>query len=233
MEPRILLIYFHELSDYLESFEKKGSDHPVVPQLRLLLQFLRTEYSDDFEAAEALLEHGEITFDLLWTILVPNKEYYTADYRTGEPRCVKLKWATEHRGGNCRPFYSLDCEYLESFGRSSDHPSINKNSATPVNNRKFGRAKYIDVIAGFQGAVKINSLSIFPFEYHPRMEEVRNTLIARGKKWEGLDGVHHKNYSGIGYQMVLGKLKRVYVSKTSFFSSFFFFLATMAYHSVM
>jgi len=154
------------------------------------------------------LEHDEITFDLLWAILIPNKEYYTTDRRTGQARAVMLKWATQQCSTATGPYFDLDCEYLESFGNSPDEKTRNKKQ----HNKKFGRAKYNATIYGFQGAVKITSLNIFPMEFHPRIDEARNLLIARGRKWAAHDGKHHVSYSGIAFQETpYGGLKRLYV----------------------
>jgi hypothetical protein len=148
------------------------------------------------------LEHDEITFNLLWTILIPNKEYYTTDRRTGQPRAVLLKWATE-QFSQAGPYFDLDCEYLESFGNSPDDRTRDKKQ----HNKKFGRAKYHGTIYGFQGSVKITSLNIFPMEFHPRIDEARDLLIARGRKWAAHGGKHHVSYSGIAFQST----KRLYV----------------------
>lgn len=185
-----------------------SEDELAATQLSILVDFLKTENASDLERLAQFLDHEEITFDLLWAILIPNKEYYTIDRRTGQPRAVTLKWAT-YQVGQCGPYYSLDCEYLESFG---DAAVGKAQSALKQNTKKFGKAKHTGSIFAFQGAVKINSLGIFPMEYHHRMEEVRQMLITRGKKWAKYDGMHHVAYTGIAYQ-AMGK--RIYVSDFS------------------
>jgi hypothetical protein len=177
-------------------------------QLGLLIEFIRTEYASEIKRIDILLSHGEITFDYLWAILIPNKEYYTTDSRTGQPRAVILKWATQ-QCSQSGPYFDLDCEYLESYGNSPR----NRKQGVKESDRKFGRAQMSNIIWGFQGAVKIHNLNIFPMEYHPRVDEVREQLIQRGKKWASYDGMHHVSYQGIAFQNEMyGGKKRIYVS---------------------
>jgi hypothetical protein len=201
-----LLTFLPAFCDHLEDLKEDEETNEVdIKQLGLLIDFLRTEHASELERLASFLAHEEITFDLLWATLIPDKEYYTADRRTGQPRAVILKWATEQCSMAGR-FYSLDCEYLESFGDSA--ATIKDRSAKQAS-KKFGKAKYTGTIFEFQGAVKITSLGIYPMEYHHKIDEVRNMLIARGKKWADHDGMHHVAYSGIAYQATG---RRVYVS---------------------
>ena len=225
MNPRVLLTFYPALLTRFEELEAKDADadveegkkSPVVTQLGLLLDFLRTEYGSELDQLASLLEHDEITFDLLWGILLPNKEYYTTDPNTGSPRAVVLKWATQQCSQATGPYFDLDCEYLESFGNNPDEKTRTasgrmRRQQQGGHNKKFGRAKFTGTIYGFQGAVKITSLNIFPMEFHPRMEEARKELIERGKKWAGHDGKHHVSYAGIAFQNTpFGGTKRIYV----------------------
>jgi hypothetical protein len=204
----------------LEELEANAEEEDAkVKQLGLLLDHLRNEYKSELEQIKSLLEHGEITFDLLWAILIPNKEYYTTDPRTGQPRAVILKWATQKCSQATGPYFDLDSEYFESFGNPPDDKSKQQR-------KKFAMAKHSATIYGFQGAVKITSLNIFPMEFHPRIDETRNLLITRGKKWAAYDGKHHVSYSGIAFQSIaarrdsfmgifqsppVGEMKRLYV----------------------
>jgi len=204
--PKILLTFLPAFYDHLDDLKEDAATNEVaIKQLELLVDFLRTEHASELEKLSSFLAHEEITFDLLWAILLPNKEYYTVDPRTGQPRAVILKWATE-QVSMAGPYYSLDCEYLESFG---DSATSSKDRSAKQASKKFGRAKHTGAIFDFQGAVKITSLGIYPMEYHHKIDEVRNMLIARGKKWAAHDGMHHVAYSGIAYQATG---RRVYVS---------------------
>ena len=74
----------------------------------------------------------------------------------------------------------------------------------------FGMVQTRIVIAPFKGTVKINSLEVFPIEYHDDSEGLKADLIARGKKWAALRGIHHVHYDGMGARtVVVGRCKKV------------------------
>jgi hypothetical protein len=54
-------------------------------------------------------------------------------------------------------------------------------------------------IPDFRGARKITSLPVYPLKYHKNEEQVRKTLIERGKKFVALGGVHYKSHQGMAY----------------------------------
>lgn len=52
---------------------------------------------------------------------------------------------------------------------------------------RFGFSdKTIDV-SYFKGTVKMTSLRVYPMRWHPREEDMRARLIARGRRWQDLD----------------------------------------------
>ncbi|KAH0539147.1 hypothetical protein FGG08_004319 [Glutinoglossum americanum] len=123
---------------YLIQFEKdlafrKGSAHqgPAEPgnasshirQLEVLVEFLKGHYVSTIESRQALLEHGEIRFDLLWTLFPPNTIVYTESYEFNLPRCLKFNWSEEEKVRGGRVFV-LDCCYLGYDGESLGDASI-------------------------------------------------------------------------------------------------------------
>jgi len=43
----------------------------------------------------------------------------------------------------------------------------------------------------------LDQLKIFPLEYHTNKEDLTASLVARGKKFVSLQGIHYKSYEGI------------------------------------
>ena len=206
------MTFYPALCEHLEELQqetiKKEEGKPyAVDQLALLLDFVKTEYATILARIDSLLEHGEITFDLLWAILLPDIEYFTLDPKCGQPRAVTLKWATEEYG-EMGPYYSLDCEYIEAFGNQPE-TTLDGENIPRSDKKRFGRAKMTSIIMGFQGAIKIHQLRTFPLDYHPKKDEVRARLIERGRKWAAHDGIHHKHYNGIAF---LDETRRIFVS---------------------
>lgn len=212
LDPKILITFYPPLYEHLEelqeeTIEKEEGKPYAVDQLALLLDFVKTEYAAMLARIDSLLDHGEITFDLLWAIMLPNIEYFTADPKSGQPRAVILKWATEGCGLT-GPFYTLDCEYIEAFGNQPEK-ALDGAVIARTDKKRFGRAKMTSMIEGFQGAVKIHQLRMFPMDYHPKRDEIRTRLIERGRKWAAHDGIYHKHYNGIAF---LDAEKRIFVS---------------------
>ncbi|KAG8802746.1 hypothetical protein FRC16_008769 [Serendipita sp. 398] len=208
LNPTTLLDYYFILLSYLKSLDDstpEGSDETAIVQLDVLLGFLRTEYREHFTKVAAILQNSEVSFDILRAILIPRTEFYITDSRTGQPRVVVLKRAALQSDGRTS-WYDLQCEYVETFG-SSDSDKGRKDGCE----RAFGRASYNSTIQEFNGTVKINALSAYPLQYHPRKEDVKQMLITRGKKWADYNGMHHVAYTGIAYQ----SYRKIYVKGRS------------------
>ena len=65
--------------------------------------------------------------------------------------------------------------------------------------KKFGYGMIGEEIAEFSGARKITSLDCYPLRYYKNDDQLREELIARGKKFVSLCGVHYKAYTGMAY----------------------------------
>lgn len=57
----------------------------------------------------------------------------------------------------------------------------------------------------FNGAVNITSLPFYPLQYHKDEAQIRRLLIERGAKFVSLQGIHHKSFMGLAFQLVHGK----------------------------
>jgi hypothetical protein len=93
--------------------------------------------------------------------------------------------------GEC--FFKLDCRYLDYDGKV------------------FGEVKTSLAIAEFRGVKKINTLDVFPLQYHEQAEKLKDALTARGRKFISLIGIHHRNYKGIAFIKQKGKYDKVYM----------------------
>ena len=101
------------------------------------------------------------------------------------------------------------------FGMNKDQPSVAKLSSGDYTQNRCGedifllRCTMIDwdgenfgcgyqnfTIDSFGGTAKITQLPAFPFNYHPKLDQVRAELIKRGKAFEALSGYHYKLYHG-------------------------------------
>lgn len=60
----------------------------------------------------------------------------------------------------------------------------------------FGYAKEDIYIRPYKNYKRIDELPIFPFEYHSNKEAISKALVARGRKFINLKGIHHQYYEG-------------------------------------
>ncbi|KAI9770958.1 MAG: hypothetical protein M1840_002662 [Geoglossum simile] len=189
VSPKLL---FH----YLDRFEKDlaspdgASSH--TQQLEILVEFLRGHYASAIESRQALLKHGQIRFDLLWTIFPPNIIVYTERYEHNLPRYLRLEWSGEMQVQG-RKVFTLDCRYLGYDGESLGDVSISL------------------VIQEFRGEEKIESIDVFPLNNHAKAKEVRMNLITLGQTFISLRGMHHLEHDGFAFIRKDGNVHTMYM----------------------
>jgi len=148
-----------------------------IAHLDLLISYVEEKYASLRQRLNALLQHGEITYDLLWALFKPNTTLYTTCDGTGKPRGVKYRDGRE-KSGLFGDFYHLNCDYLDSDGDYFGWVSIDLS------------------VPRFSGVKRIASLPCFPLTYHPEKDGMRETLIQCGKKFYGLRGPCHRFCEG-------------------------------------
>lgn len=195
----------------------------VLRTVSTLIDYLRKDYSATLAKVANLTKHGEITFDTLFAIFVPRSIVLTECPVTGEPRAFQLVSATKIQtlsGGA----YDLICESVDaiddadSSGTSGAYGAGAFNPAAPImpmspylpppilgsvdvglkqaNGQTYGRVQSRMFVPFFKGTVRINTLDIYPIEYHHNPGQLEMALMARGRKWVSLRGIHHKQYHG-------------------------------------
>lgn len=151
-------------------------------QLKVLIKYLNKDYAKTKESLIPMLASGIITFDLLWALWKPNELAYASTYGCSEePRVFKVEVAERHNNIMKGDHYFVDGKYFEFDGK------------------KFGYGSLSEEINEFRGARKITSLPCYPLKYHKDEAKVREELIARGKKFVSLSGMHYKSHSGMAF----------------------------------
>jgi len=180
----ILFAYLPELTAYyVTRFEAQTES---TKQLGQLLEFLDEWYASDKQNLSPLLEHGEITYDLLWALFKPNSTVFTVCPDSEEPKCLIFDYgtATTRKG---QKYFEMSCRSLYYDGRF------------------FGEIQTFLKIPEFRGARKITSLEVFPFQYHKQASEVKSELVKRGRKFMSLMGVIHCEFKGLAFYRSKGK----------------------------
>ncbi|EHY60968.1 uncharacterized protein HMPREF1120_08910 [Exophiala dermatitidis NIH/UT8656] len=150
INPDVLFTYHTQL-DAVHATTKPGS--PERLHLGKLIEFLKSHYASASDKLTALVQHMEITFDLLPVFFQPNSIVYMVSSTSENPRCPLFdarKFQIEH--GQKR--FDMNCRYLTHDGKC------------------FGEATTMAEISEFHGVTKITSSGVYPLDYHPEKQEV-------------------------------------------------------------
>ena len=186
LDPELLITFLPQLRDYLEQLPQNDlptDQDNTAEHLSFFINFLEAEYATRLQEFKSLTSHGEITFDLLRLIFLPQSVIFTLCETTSEPRAVRLRdisLATRFWTNN--PYWELDCEYVDAD-----------------NDSKLGLAAITLEISQFKGVEKITNLKAYPMDWHPNEDEVRAKILQRSRRWLTLARVHHMEYHGIAY----------------------------------
>lgn len=164
----------------------------------VLIDYIRKDFKSTIATIANLTSHGEITFDLLYAIMVPRTVLVTTCPVTGEPRALRLISATKIRTMS-GALFDLLCESMDAVDDNNAMAgdiSAEAEVRRAGGGRAFGKVQNRVIIVGFMGTVKINTLEAYPIKYHANETELRKQLLERGRKWTSLRGVHHMQYKG-------------------------------------
>ncbi|KAJ6576105.1 P-loop containing nucleoside triphosphate hydrolase protein [Mycena vulgaris] len=191
LHPHLLLAFLPQIrvasssddtDDSLEDEENTTKAH-----LNLLIEFLESEYASTLQKIGTLVDHEEVTFDLLWAVFVPGEILFALCETTDEPRAFRLKSIQQKiRWPTNTVDWDLTCEYVEADDDSSAAAA-----------QQFGLATHSITIENFDGTRKITDLTTYPIKHHPAADRIKQKIIARGRKWSSLHGAHHKQYNGL------------------------------------
>ena len=179
-----MLNFLPQLEAYQASHDTESSG---IQHLELLIQYLTDHYAETIKRRNALLDHSEISFDLLWCLFQPNTLVYTTCSGSDQPRCLKFELGQMKVSPQGEVFFQLECRYLDYDGKL------------------FGEVLTSLVIESFRGVKKINTLDVFPLQYHEQKEELKEVLLAYGWKFVSLMGKHHHRYNSFTFVKKDGK----------------------------
>lgn len=201
----MLFHFLPVLEKYVESMNNDadhGSAH--VKNLRLLIDHLKNMYAATSQRLDSMLQHGHITYDLLWALFKPGCHVYTTCVGTKEPRCVIFD-AGEEITLNGKTWFNLECRFLDYDGV------------------KFGDAGVFLRVPKFRGSKPIATLDAYPLRHHPSHEQVRKDLVERGQKFRDLAGSHIKHCEGSAFFMNKGKAIKVNINSQVGVDAAFFY----------
>ncbi|KAH9931582.1 uncharacterized protein B0H18DRAFT_1208889 [Fomitopsis serialis] len=213
----LLIAFFSRFVAYRDELESKADrsseEGNILDDLQLLIGYLREDHQNTISQIDNLLEHGEITYDLLYAILIPGTRLASTDSSTGEPCALKLNSCA--RGPM---FHVLSCTGVDVldmpqpqvlFGDNvAGTPSQTAQAAKPP---RFGKVQRPLNLARFEGVIKINMLPVYPMKYHSDEAGLKEVLLARAHRWMTLNGVHHVHYQGTAVSAANSPMGKTYI----------------------
>ena len=186
-KPAYCLFFFRkELEE--TGKERFKDDETSAAYLKLLLDWIDKELEDAFTANQRFQtsELRPISYEHLWTIFKPGSLAFTR--MLGKPRAFKIRgcWYETDNA----PTLAVRVQYIDYDGE------------------KFGTCKTIVRIPKYSGNMRCADLNIVPFEYHPSYEQLREQLLARGRRFKELAGQHFMYYSGVAIKSTTNETKR-------------------------
>ena len=185
LDPELLIAFLPKLRDYLKQLPRNDlptDQDNTAEHLSFFINFLEAEYATRLQEFKSLTSHGEITFDLLRSIFLPQSVIFTLCETTSEPRAVRLRDISLVTPFGYPPYWKLDCEYLDAN-----------------NDSKLELATIIFRISEFKGVEKIANLKAYPMDWHPNKAKVHAEILQRSQRWLTLAGVKHREYHGVAY----------------------------------
>jgi hypothetical protein len=146
--------------------------------LNIFLEYLDTTFKPTDDTLSHLLLGSKITYDLLWALFRPNAEVYTTCKGTKASRCLLFTQIEQRKDMSGSKYMHVQTRYLGSDGKAVGE--VITSSSIPI----------------FKGETAIESLPIYPLQYHPKKDEVRKQLEECGSKYVSLLGIHHMKYTG-------------------------------------
>ena len=114
----------------------------------------------------SLLNHSEITFELIWALFPPNEVIFAPHHgHLYQDQALCLSTTSYEKRQNGSRFFNVCGKIISHDGR------------------RFGWGILAIEIDEYEGARKITSLPVHPLHFQPDMESMKRQLIARGRRY--------------------------------------------------
>lgn len=176
---RPLFHYRKELKEYVEAHENQEAKLHLL----LLLQYFNKELEQSIKTHTAQVEstpaEPSLPYRELWMIF---------------PVGVLI---VSGAGDDMQVSECTDLEYVEG-GLFGGPPQLKVwGKALTHDGTSSGYIQYCYKQSQYEGLKEIKKLSVLPLKFHPRKDQIREKLIARGKKFWSLTGMHYRYYKGL------------------------------------
>ncbi|KAL2131274.1 hypothetical protein VTI74DRAFT_5305 [Chaetomium olivicolor] len=174
---------YHPLFYYRTQLEEEGtkrfaSDTESLEHLNLLLNWIKTHFEADIAAYERCVnsDHKVIPYDRLWTLFPPGTIAY-------------CKLLTQNRAFRVLDNWYDTSEIAPCLGLRADF--------VDYDGERLGTRRIELAVPKFTGTRELSELSTIPLDLLDDAADLREELVARGRKFEGYVGQHFLKYDGI------------------------------------
>ncbi|KAH7125101.1 P-loop containing nucleoside triphosphate hydrolase protein [Dendryphion nanum] len=190
-EPRCVFHYREELRDYGMRLE----DEIAAKHLIFFLNYMYNSFSREISSYYTFIESPAITpgieHEFLWMPFKPGcLLFYTEQGIQKLSRLCSMVW-NKHRG------WGIEMEKLA------------------YNGEEFGPVKMTVFIRWYDGYRPLQELNVYPLQFHPRQEEIYQSLIQRGRKYVALREISHRSYAGLIKGRIIVDFKKFGLAKPS------------------
>lgn len=181
--PKCIFHYRQELQTYGESLLDPTASQHVAFILQYMYQTLRREIFSYYNLMNSKLDTPSpgLEFENLWMAFLPGSIVYSSARRNED---MAYQLVSMDRCPCPDPFcwrqdWTLEVESIDCDGDD------------------FGYAKQSRTITRYDGYKPLHLLDVTPLAHHPEKERIRTALVARGRKFVALFGIHHRWYDGV------------------------------------
>lgn len=167
--------FIHRWGSIQEYLEKEGLDAVTKDHTTLLRDILQEELADTIKALRDYVKNGVVTYEHAWTVFQPGAVVLSSS-GVGEQVALRLKSAAYEKTDQDGNFLGLKCQCVNWNGKS------------------FGWSDEYVKLPEFEGIQAINELAVLPLAFHPKKEQLKQTLIERGKRFAALSGYHYRRF---------------------------------------
>ncbi|KAL2631850.1 hypothetical protein R1flu_016536 [Riccia fluitans] len=136
-------------------------------QLRHLIRFVDTEFSDTTEMYERMKRSGRVSFDMLWTFMTPGENVVYRCATSDEELCGKIRKAVYKLNDSCPPkwclqlrldVYDYNCEGYQKYSRISE-------------------------VLLYENEKPLRGLEVYPYKFMEDSAEIEARLLDRGSRF--------------------------------------------------
>ncbi|KAM0330094.1 hypothetical protein ACHAQA_004265 [Verticillium albo-atrum] len=146
--------------------EEDAETRKVLVALRAIV---KRELAEAFAITKELTSHGVISSRYLWTLFAPGSLVYAREDHVDRLYVVE----------------AFDLEFYQS---------VLHLRYVDWNGRRFGTASKAVMLYNFYGTRRITTLPAFPIAHVDDLPALQARLLARGRKFASLAGMHYKSY---------------------------------------